>query len=339
MAVPVVVITGASAGVGRAVAQRFAKAGARIGIIARDPAALADVAREIEEFGGTAHAVACDVAHAPALFDAADAIACELGPIDIWINDAMATVFSPVSEITPDEFRRVTEVTYLGGVFGVMAALRHMRRRNHGTIVQVGSALAYRAIPLQSAYCGAKHALRGFLDSLRCELIHEGSDIRITMVQLPAVNTPQFDWARTHVAKEPRPVAPVFEPEAIAEAIFAAAHEGRREYWVGGSTIAAIVGNMAAPGLLDRYLARTAYGAQERKKRISPERRDNLYSPVAEPHRTKGSFSYESRNGVSMWSATRARLTLAAAALGLAGGAALWLRGRRREFYRLSDRN
>ncbi len=293
MTSPVVVVTGASAGVGRAVAHRFAKSGARLGLIARDEAALNDVKSEIMSMGGEAHVAACDVARANEVFSAADQIARNLGPIDIWINDAMATVFSPVSDISPDEFCRVTEVTYLGSVYGVMAALRHMKPRDCGTIVQIGSALAYRGIPLQAAYCGAKHALRGFIDSLRCELIHDRSAIRITMVQLPAVNTPQFDWARTHFDKAPRPVPPVVEPEAIASAIFKAAHEAHREYWIGQSTVEAILGNMAAPGLLDHYLAKFAYESQERQQLVSLDRRDNLYSPVANLHRTRGSFTRE----------------------------------------------
>ena len=328
MSAPVVVVTGASAGIGRALAHRFAKAGARLGLIARDWSALDDVKREVVFLGGEAHVVASDVADADAVFSAADEIARQLGPIDIWINNAMLTVFSPVSEITPDEFRRVTDVTYLGSVFGVMAALRQMRQRDRGTIVQVGSALAYRGIPLQSAYCGAKHALRGFIDSLRCELMHEGSAIRITMVQLPAVNTPQFDWARTHLKKEPRPVPPVFQPEAIANRIFEAAHEAHREYWVGGSTIKAILGNMAAPGLLDRYLAKFAFGAQARKQPVDPSQGDNLCSPMTSLHRTRGSFDREAADSVSMWSGTQARLALAAAAMVISGAAVTLLRTR-----------
>jgi len=202
----VVVVTGASAGVGRAVALRFAAAGRPVGLVARDADALADVAREVERAGSRAHPVALDVADANAVFSAAEEFEAALGPIDIWINDTMATVFSPIWRMTPDEFRRVTEVTYLGFVHGTMAALRQMRPRNHGHVIQIGSALSYRGIPLQSAYCGAKHAIRGFTDSVRAELLEENSDITITMIQLPAVNTPQFDWARTHMQRQPRPV-------------------------------------------------------------------------------------------------------------------------------------
>jgi NAD(P)-dependent dehydrogenase (short-subunit alcohol dehydrogenase family) len=216
-----VVITGASAGVGRAVALRFAGAGAGLGLIARAEDALLDVKEETEQRGARAVIAPIDVADADAVFAAADAIAADLGPIDIWINDAMVTMFSPVWQMTPEEFRRVTHVTYLGAVYGTMAALRHMRPRNRGTIVQIGSALAYRGIPLQAAYCGAKHALRGFTDSLRTELIHARSAIALTTVELPAVNTPQFDWARTRMPRKSRPVPPVVQPEAIAEHIFA----------------------------------------------------------------------------------------------------------------------
>ena len=211
-----VVVTGASAGVGRAIATRFGRAGAKVGLLARDGDALSEVKQEIENLGGTAVVAAVDVSDAEAVFDAADKIVERLGPIDIWINDAMVTVFAPVWDITPAEFRRVTEVTYLGVVHGTMAALRHMRRRGRGTIIQIGSALAYRGIPLQSAYCGSKHAIRGFTDLLRAELIRARSPIRITIMELPAVNTPQFDWARTHMKKRPRPSASVVQPEVIA---------------------------------------------------------------------------------------------------------------------------
>jgi short-subunit dehydrogenase len=290
-----VVITGASAGVGRAIAHRFARAGARLGLIARDAEALAEVKAEIERMGGTACVAPADVADATAVFAAADTIAGALGPIEVWINDAMATVFSPLMQMTPDEFRRVTEVTYLGFVHGTMAALRHMQPRDRGTIIQVGSALAYRGIPLQSAYCGAKHAIRGFTNSLRSELIHTRSRVALTMVQLPAVNTPQFDWARSHLPRKPRPVPPVVQPEAIAEAIYHAACRPRREYWIGGSTIKVILANTILPGWLDRYLAKVAYGGQETAVAASSARPDNLLRPVHDLHRTRGSFSREAR--------------------------------------------
>jgi short-subunit dehydrogenase len=321
---PVVVVTGASAGVGRAVAQRFARESASLGLIARDKQALEATRAELMTLGANACAVACDMSNAPAVFQAADDIAAQLGAIDIWINDAMVTVFSPVSEITPEEFKHVTEVTYLGFVYGTMAALRHMRRRNAGVIVEVGSALAYRCIPLQAAYCGAKHAIRGFTDSLRAELLHENSAVCLTMVQLPAVNTPQFDWARTRLPHEPRPVPPVVQPEAVAEAIFRAAHEAHREYWVGRTTIQAILGNMLAPGLLDHYLARIGFSSQQRRQPVPPGRAANLFTP-AHGHRLHGSFGDEASETVSVVSGETARMTAAGLALAASGVAAALL--------------
>ena len=320
-----VVITGASAGVGRAVAHRFARAGARLALIARDAAALDAVKREVEERGGAALVLPLDVADADALFAAADAVAAQTGGIDIWINDAMVTVFAPVWQVSPEEFRRVTEVTYLGFVHGTMAALRHMRPRNHGTIVQVGSALAYRGIPLQAAYCGAKHAIRGFTNSLRTELLHADSAVALTIVELPAVNTPQFDWARTHMPHQPRPVPPVVQPEVIADAIFRAALNPRREVWIGMTTLKAILGNMVLPEFLDRYLARNAYEAQEQITYVSAERRDNLMQPVSDLHRTRGSFSNEAANRALAVPGPLARLipTLAGALTGLSIGVLL----------------
>jgi NAD(P)-dependent dehydrogenase (short-subunit alcohol dehydrogenase family) len=284
------------------------RAGANLALIARDAVALDDVKQEVEKLGGTALVAPADVADADAVFTAADAIARERGGIDIWVNDAMVTVFAPVWEIAPLEFRRVTEVTYLGMVHGTMAAPRHMRERNCGTIVQVGSALAYRGIPLQAAYCGAKHALRGFTNSLRTELDHDNSAVAVTMVELPAVNTPQFDWARTRMPHQPRPVPPVVQPEAVADVIFRAALDPKREYWLGGSTLKAILGNMLLPGFLDRYLARNAYDAQETDTAVSPMRKDNLMSPVGELHRTHGRFDAEPANSVMAISGPAARL-------------------------------
>jgi len=317
-----VVITGASAGVGRAIALRFARAGANLALIARDAEALDDVKQEVERRGGTAMVIPLDVGDADAVFNAADAIAAKRGGIDIWINDAMVTVFSPVWRMTADEYRRVTEVTYLGFVYGTMAALRHMRSRNRGTIVQIGSALAYRGIPLQSAYCGAKYAIRGFTDSLRTELIHAGSAVKLTIVELPAVNTPQFDWARTHMAKSPRPVGPVVQPEAIAEIVFRAALDPKREYWLGLSTLKAILGGMVLPKFLDRYLARNVYDGQETDVAVAATRRDNLMTPVHDLHRTRGSFGKEAANNVMAVSGPVARLLplLASAAAGLSIG-------------------
>jgi len=288
-----VVITGASAGVGRACAHRFARSGARVGLIARDPQALAQVQAEVERLGGRGFCAPADVASSEAVFAAAKAVEDALGPIAIWVNNAMVTVFSPSWRISAEEFRRVTEVTYLGAVHGTMAALRHMRPRNRGTIVQVGSALAYRGIPLQSAYCGAKYALRGFTDSVRTELIHDGSSIKLTMIELPAVNTPQFEWARTHMSHCPRPVPPVIEPEAAAAAIVRAASRPWREHWLGLVTVKIIVGNMLGPGILDRYLARNAVEAQATAQHVTPWRKDNLDRPVPALHRVRGAFGRE----------------------------------------------
>lgn len=322
----VVAITGASAGVGRATAQRFARAGASLALLARDAAALNEAKAEMEKIGArSVIALPVDVADADAVLEAAQAIEKQLGPTDVWVNDAMLTVFAPLQEMTPAEFRRVTEVTYLGFVHGTMAALRQMRARNSGVIIQIGSSLAYRGIPLQSAYCGAKHAIRGFTNSLRAELIHEKSAIALVMVQLPATNTPQFDWARTHMPREPRPVAPVIEPEAAAEEIFQAAERPRREIWVGLSTAKVIFGNMLLPKFLDTYLARTAYDGQQTARRLATGRKDNLFAPVTSLHRTRGSFGNEARDYAPTLPGQRARiggLTLAAG-LALAAGIVL----------------
>ena len=325
----VVVVTGASAGVGRAAAAAFARAGAKVALIARDAAALDETRAEIEAAGGVALAVPADVADAEAVFAAADRIARELGPISVWVNDAMLTVYSPIVDMTPEEFHRVTEVCYHGFVHGTMAALKHMRPRGRGTIVQVGSSLAYRGIPLQSAYCGAKHAIRGFTDSIRSELIREESGIRLTMVQLPAVNTPQFDWAREHMGHYPQPVPPVVQPEVAARAIVEAAQGGEREYWLGASTVKTILGSMVAPGFLDRYLARVAYDGQRGARVASEDRPDNLDSPVHALHRTRGSFGAKAADSAPLVSGTDVRFALAG--LGVAAfAAATMLIGRNR---------
>jgi short-subunit dehydrogenase len=303
----VVVVTGASAGVGRATATLFGRSGARVALIARDAAALENVRREVEAYGTQAIAVPCDVSDAEALAAAAHTVERELGSIAIWVNCAMVTVFSPVSRMSAAEYKRVTEVTYLGFVYGTMAALACMRPRNAGVIVQVGSSLAYRGIPLQSAYCGAKHAIRGFADSLRSELIHEGSGIDVVMVQLPAMNTPQFDWARTHMGHQPRPVAPVIEPEVAAHAIVHAAAAPRRELWLGLSTVKVILGSMVAPAFLDRYLARHAFEGQERPALVAPDRRDNLMATVHDLHATHGAFDREARPSAMLISGETAR--------------------------------
>lgn len=314
----VVVVTGASAGVGRAVVQRFAADGARLALIARDAEALEEARAEAERLGATAAAFPLDVADAEAVFSAAREIESRLGPIDIWINNAMVTVFSKLWDLDPEEFRRVTEVTYFGYVYGTMAALQHMRARDRGTIVQVGSALAYRAIPLQSPYCGAKHAVRGFTDSLRTELLHEQSGIKLTMVQLPAVNTPQFDWARTHMPGEPRPVPPVVKPDAVADAIFRTALSPRREVWVGATTLKVILGNFLAPGYIDRYLARNVVEAQSRGRTPAAGRRDNLFHPVAGLHRKEGAFGEEASRSALALSENSARMLAVLGGIGLA---------------------
>ena len=293
----VVVVTGATAGLGRAIAGRFAVGGDKVGLIGRDEAALAALQTEISAMGGRAASAVADVSDAAAVRDAAEQVERELGPIDIWINNAMVTVFSPVELIDPAEFRHVTEVTYLGQVHGTMAALAHMRRRRRGQIIQIGSALAFRGIPLQSAYCGAKHAIRGFTNALRSELIHAGSEIALSIVEMPAMNTPQFDWARLHIAKQPKPAGgSVYQPEACAEAVWQASHTKVREYWVGASTFLTIVGNILLPAFMDRYLARHAIDGQMRAEDASPDRADNLYEPVRPLHRTRGAFSAISRD-------------------------------------------
>ncbi|HEX5352846.1 MAG TPA: SDR family oxidoreductase [Rhodanobacteraceae bacterium] len=286
----VVVITGASAGVGRATALAFARAGARVVLIARGAEGLESARREIELAGGAVLTISVDVSDAGALDAAAGRVESELGPIDIWVNNAMVTVFGAVSELSPDEFKRVTEVTYLGGVYGTMAALKRMRPRDRGVIVQVSSALAYRSIPLQSAYCGAKHALAGFIDSLRCELIHERSRIHLTAVQMPALNTPQFAWARNKLPHRPQPVPPIFQPEVAAEAILYAAGHRRRDIPVGAPTWKAEWGQRLLPGLLDRYLGRTAYDGQQTSQPDNHDRADNLFQPVSADARTHGDF-------------------------------------------------
>src|SRR5438094_1809288 len=286
----VLVITGASAGVGRATARKFARHGARIALLARGTDGLEAAQREVEELGGAAIVIPVDVANAAQVEAAAARVEIDLGKIDIWINNAMASVFSPIKEMTPEEFRRVTEVTYLGVVYGTLAALKRMLSRDQGSIVQVGSALAYRGIPLQAAYCGAKHAIQGFTESLRCELLHDKSNVRVTMVQLPAMNTPQFSWVKNRLPHKPQPVPPIYQPEVAAEAISYAAYQNRREMEVGMSTVLAVEGNKIFPGLMDRYLARTNYEAQQTDEPVEADRRDNLWSPVPGDHAAHRTF-------------------------------------------------
>lgn len=285
-----VVVTGSSAGLGRAIAREFGKHGAQVALLARGVDGLEGAKREVEAAGGKALVLPTDVADSAKVEEAAVGVEKEFGPIDIWINNAMASVFSPVKEMKPEEYKRVTEVTYLGVVYGTLAALKRMLPRDRGTIVQVGSALAYRSIPLQSAYCAAKHAIAGFTDSLRCELIHDQSKIRLTMVQMPALNTPQFGWVKSRLKNKAQPVPPIFQPEVGARAIYWAAHRHRREVWVGAPTVEAIVANKIAPGLLDRYLGRTGYDSQQTSEPEDPNRPNNLWEPVAGAHRTHGAF-------------------------------------------------
>ena len=277
----VVVVTGASAGVGRAVAEEFAGRGDRVALLARGQAGLDGASAAVEAAGGRALAIPTDVADHAQVEKAAARVEEELGEIDVWVNVAMTSVLAAFVDIEPEEFRRVTEVTYLGYVYGTKAALDRMRPRNRGAIVQVGSALAYRGIPLQSAYCGAKHAIQGFHDSLRTELLAEHSGVHVTMVQMPALNTPQFDWVRSRLPRRSQPVPPIYQPEVAARAVrYAADHPQRREYWVGATTVGTIVGNAVVPGLLDRYLAKTGIKGQQVDEPEDPDRPDNLFEPV-----------------------------------------------------------
>ncbi len=311
----VVVVTGASAGVGRAIAHAFAKRGANIGLVARGEHGLLGAKEEVASFGGKALVLPTDIADHEQVEAAAEAVEREFGPIDMWVNDAMATVFAPFLEVKPEEFKRATEVTYLGAVYGTMSALKRMVPRDRGTVVQVGSALAYRAIPLQSAYCGAKFAIRGFTDSVRTELMHDGSNVWITMVQLPAVNTPQFNWCRTKLPNHPRPVPPIYQPEVAAEAVYWAAHHRRREIDVGFSSVKAIAGNKLAPRLADWYLARTGYKSQQIQDMPVNSRPDNLYEPVPGEAATHGMFDSSARaRSHQLWATTHRPLLAAALA-------------------------
>jgi len=320
----VVVITGASAGVGRAIALEFARHGAKIGLLARGLNRLEAARADVKSNGGQALCIPTDVADPGAVEQAADEVERKLGPIDIWVNNAMTTVFSPVKEITPNEFKRATEVTYLGTVYGTMAALDRMLPRDRGCIVQVGSALAYRSIPLQSPYCGAKHAILGFTASVRSELLHDSSHVHITMVHLPAMNTPQFSWCRTRLPRHPQPVPPIFEPEVAAQGIYWAAHHRRRELLIGRSTVEAVVTNKVAPSFVDRYLARTGYESQQTSEPIDPNRPDNLFEPAPGEWGADGIFKdRSSKHSPQLWATTH-RVLVALAAAGTAG-AAYWL--------------
>lgn len=294
----VVVVTGAGAGVGRATVEEFGSRGYDVALLSRDGARINRAVADLEAaYGVRALGIPTDVADAQAVEKAASRIERELGPIEVWVNVAMATVFAPVSKLTAQEFERGTKVTYLGQVHGTMAALSRMRTRNHGTIVNVGSALGYRSVPLQSIYCGAKFAVRGFTDALRSEIIHDGLDVHLTMVDLPAVNTPQFDWALNKMGKKAQPVAPIYEPEVAARAIFFAATHRRRQVWVGFPTVKAILANRIAPGLIDRYLATAGYEGQLTDEPLEPNSPGNLFEPVPGDYGAHGRFDSRSRTG------------------------------------------
>jgi short-subunit dehydrogenase len=329
-AVPkVVVITGASGGVGRSTAREFARRGADLALLARNASALEVARLEAESLGRRVLVFPVDVTDAKAVEDAADATARLLGPIDVWVNNAMVTVVSPVAQLDAQELRRVTDVTYHGTVHGTLAALRHMRPSNRGTIVQVGSALCYRSIPLQAAYCGAKAAVRAFTDSLRSELIREGSRVHLTMVHMPALNTPQFDWCRTRMSRKPQPVAPIFEPEVAAQAIAWSATHRRRELFVGSSTLAAVMGQKFLPGWLDRYLARGGYDGQLSEEPVEPHREDNLWRPLPGDFGAYGRFGDRALERSLELQVTTHRNSIGAVMLLLLSlGAVVYVRGR-----------
>ncbi|MDA4110370.1 SDR family oxidoreductase [Mycolicibacterium holsaticum] len=322
-----VVVTGASAGIGRAVARAFGATGARVALIARGRAGLEAAAADVQKAGGVALAVPVDVADANELDAAADRIEDTFGPIDVWVNGAFATIFAPFDQITPEEFRRATDVTYLGFVYGTMAALKRMKPRNRGTIIQVGSALGMRSIPLQSAYCGAKHAINGFTESLRTELMHDHSKVNVTVVQMPGVNTPQFSWVRSKLSGHPQPVAPVYQPEIPARAVvYAAKHPKHKQYWVGTSTVLTLIGQRMVPALLDRYLARTGFSSQQTDDTIDG-RPGNLFEPLdgetGTDHGAHGVFDAKAHaHSPEWWLRSHARPLAAAAVAGSVGAAA-----------------
>ena len=323
-----IVVTGSSGGIGRATATAFGARGDTVVLLARGEKGLAGAAQDVERAGGTAVVMPVDVADHEQVFAAAGRIEEEVGPIDVWVNVAFTSVFAPFDQIEPAEFRRVTEVSYLGYVYATMAALRYMKPRNRGTIVQVGSALAYRGIPLQSAYCGAKHAIQGFHEALRCELLHEHSNVHVTMVQMPAVNTPQFSWVLSRLPRHAQPVPPIYEPELAARAVvYAAAHPKRREYWVGASTMATLAANAIAPGLLDRYLGKTGFSSQQTDERHDPSAPVNLWEPAdgADGHDfgTHGVFDQKSHNRDPQLWASQHHGLLGGIAVGAAAAAVL----------------
>ena len=324
-----VVVTGASAGIGRAVAAAFGGRGATVGLVARGAAGLAGAAEEVEKAGGRAVQLPLDVADPEALAGAVDRVERDVGPIDVWVNVAFTSVFAPFDQISPAEYRRATEVTYLGYVYATQAVLPRMKARDRGTIVHVGSALAYRGIPLQTAYCGAKHAIQGFHEALRCELLHERSGVRVTMVQMPAVNTPQFSWVLSRLPRHPQPVPPIYQPETVARMVLHAAdHPRRREYWVGSSTAATLAANAIAPGLLDRYLARTGFDSQQTDRPHDPSAPANLFDPAdgtdGHDFGAHGEFDRRAhRRDPQLWM-SRHHGTLAATAAATAGLLGWW---------------
>lgn len=322
----VVVVTGAASGLGRAIAEEFGRHGAKVALLARSEENLQRAKEEIESLGGTGLVLPVDVSVAEQVEEAAEQAERELGPIDIWVNVAMVGVFSPVKEMTSEEFKRVMDVNFIGYVNGTLSALKRMLPRDRGTIVQVGSALAYRGIPLQAAYCASKHAIQGFMDSLHTELIHDGSKVHATMVQMPALNTPQFEWVKTRLPRHPQPVPPIYQPEVGARAVYWAAHHCRRELYVGMPTTIAIVGNKIAPSFADWYLGKTGYNSQQTNEEVSPDRKDNLYEPLPGNWGAHGRFDAKS-HGTSrqLWLTTH-RASLALAGVALAAGAAILAR-------------
>ena len=321
----VVVVAGASAGLGRAIAREFGKYGAKVALLARGKEGLEAARQEVEALGGEAMVIPTDVGNAEAVDQAAQQIEDRWGPIDIWVNNAMNSVFSPFKEVTPEEFQRVTEVTYLGQVYGTMAALKRMLPRDHGTILLIGSALAYRGIPLQSAYCGAKHGIQGFFESVRTELLHDRSNVHLGMVHLPAMNTPQFDLVKSRLPNKARPMGTIYQPEVAAQAVAYAASHRKREVYVGFPTWQTIFGNKVVPGLLDRYLARIGYQGQQTDQPEDPNRPNNLWEPVAGDHGAHGDFAAQSWDfSPQFWGATHKWLTVAGVLAVAAGvGAAL----------------